>query len=278
MACSEPDSTAAASARTCSDCQPSATVTAVTARCPVVRVPVLSNTTVSTLRMASRARYPLRKMPSCAPRPEATIIAVGVARPSAQGHAITSTASAAEKALSAPPPASSHPAAVRAAITNTAGTNTPEIRSARRWASAFCDWASSTRRTIAAKWVSEPTAAASTIRRPSSTMVPPTTLAPGCTPTGLDSPVMALISTAALPSTTRPSAAMVSPGRTTKRCCSLSCSAGMTISVPSAWSTVTFLALSAASARNALPAFDLARASKYRPASTNTVTPAATSR
>ena len=61
------------------------------------------------LRMASSARYPLRKMPSWAPRPEATIIAVGVARPSAHGHAITSTANAAENAFSAPPPASSQP-------------------------------------------------------------------------------------------------------------------------------------------------------------------------
>ena len=70
------------------------------------------------------------------------------------------------------------------------------------------------------------------------------------------------MSTAALPSTTSPSAAIVSPGRTTKRCCSLSSSAGSTISEPSASSTATFLALSAASARNALPAFDLALASK----------------
>ena len=73
---------------------------------------------------------------------------------------------------------------------------------------------------------------------------------------------MALMSTAALPSTTRPSVAMVSPGRTTKRCCSLSSWAGMTISLPSGSTTATFLALSAASARSALPALDFARASK----------------
>ena len=71
-------------------------------------------------------------MPNWAPRPDATIIAVGVARPSAQGQAITSTASAAENAFSAPAPASSHPPAVSAAITNTTGTKTPEMRSAIR--------------------------------------------------------------------------------------------------------------------------------------------------
>ena len=262
MACSEPDSTAAASARTRSDVHPSAGATAVTARCPVVRVPVLSKTTVSTVRMASRARYPLRKMPNCAPRPEATIMAVGVASPSAHGQAMTSTASAAENALSAPAPAISQPPAVSAAITNTAGTNTPAMRSASRWASALSAWACSTRRTIPAKWVSAPTAAASTTRRPSSTTVPPITLEPGAMRAGVDSPVMALISTAALPCTTSPSAAIVSPGRTTKRCCSLSCSAGRIISVPSGISTATLLALNAASARSALPALDLARASK----------------
>ncbi|SHW35908.1 Uncharacterised protein [Mycobacteroides abscessus subsp. abscessus] len=113
-----------------------------------------------------------------------------------------------------------------------------------------------------ANWVSAPTAAASTISRPSSTMVPPMTLLPGVARTGLASPVITLVSTAAEPSTTSPSAAMVWPGRTTNFCCSASSSAGMTISVPSASRIVTFFALRAASARSALPALDFARASK----------------
>ncbi|CFE38856.1 Uncharacterised protein [Mycobacterium tuberculosis] len=73
---------------------------------------------------------------------------------------------------------------------------------------------------------------------------------------------MALISIAALPSTTTPSAAMVSPGRVTKRWRFLSSLAGITSSAPSGSSTATFLAPSSASARSALPALDLARASK----------------
>ena len=163
-------------------------------------------------------------------------------------------------------------------MTNTAGTNTAEIRSANRCAAAFCSWAPSTKRTIAAKCVSAPTAAASTTSRPSSTVVPPITPVPSRAGTGVDSPVIALMSMAAAPSMTRPSAAMVCPGRTTNRWPSLSSSTGNTISVPSGSSTVASLALNAANARSALPAFDLARASKYRPASTRTVTPAATSR
>ena len=44
---------------------------------PVVIVPVLSSTTVSTLRVDSRISGPLIRTPSCAPRPVPTINAVG---------------------------------------------------------------------------------------------------------------------------------------------------------------------------------------------------------
>ncbi|COV02716.1 Uncharacterised protein [Mycobacterium tuberculosis] len=156
-----------------------AIVTVLTASCPTVNVPVLSNTTVSMLRMVSSARYPLIKIPSCAPRPEATIMAVGVASPSAHGHAITNTPSVTENARSAPAPLTSQAAPASPAMTKTTGTNTPAMWSARRWARAFCVWACSTRRTIAANWVSAPTAVASMTRRPSITTVPPTTEAAG---------------------------------------------------------------------------------------------------
>ena len=48
---------------------------------PVVTVPVLSSTTVSTRRVDSSTSGPLIRMPSWAPRPVPTISAVGVARP-----------------------------------------------------------------------------------------------------------------------------------------------------------------------------------------------------
>ena len=87
-------------------------MTPVTVICPVVTVPVLSSTTVSIARDDSSAWYPLMKTPSCAPRPDATTRAAGVASPSAHGQAMISTASAALNACPAVLPASSHPASV----------------------------------------------------------------------------------------------------------------------------------------------------------------------
>jgi hypothetical protein len=58
---------------------------------PKVRVPVLSNTTVVTRLIFSSTVPPsLIKTPNEAAIPVPTITAVGVASPSAQGHAITS--------------------------------------------------------------------------------------------------------------------------------------------------------------------------------------------
>ena len=70
---------------------------------PSVTVPVLSRTTVVIRRVCSRTSGPLIRMPSCAPRPVPTMSAVGVARPSAHGHAMISTATAAENASVASP-------------------------------------------------------------------------------------------------------------------------------------------------------------------------------
>ena len=55
-------------------------------------VPVLSRMTVSMRYTASSASPPLIRMPRWAPRPVPTMMAVGVAKPSAQGQAIISTA------------------------------------------------------------------------------------------------------------------------------------------------------------------------------------------
>ena len=64
----------------------------------MVRVPVLSRTTVSIFPDASSASGPLMRMPSWPPRPTPTINAVGVANPSRQGHGMISTDKAAENA------------------------------------------------------------------------------------------------------------------------------------------------------------------------------------
>ena len=68
---------------------------------PVVTVPVLSSTMVSTARVDSRISGPLIRMPSWAPRPVPTSSAVGVASPSAHGQAMMRTATAAVTAAAA---------------------------------------------------------------------------------------------------------------------------------------------------------------------------------
>jgi hypothetical protein len=51
----------------------------------------LSTTSVSTSRSTSSASAFLKSTPACAPLPVATMIDIGVARPSAHGHAMMST-------------------------------------------------------------------------------------------------------------------------------------------------------------------------------------------
>ena len=215
-ACSDASSTEPAFRSRVSRLVPSAASTAVSVIRPVVTVPVLSSTTTSTPRDASSAWYSLTKIPLRAPRPHAATSAAGVARPSAQGQAMISTAS---PALTAPAgaPASSQPARVAAAQARTAGTNTPETRSATRWTAALCAWARSTSAMSWASWVSRPTLTARTTRRPVSTTVPPVTRSPSAASPGTDSPVIIERSTALRPNSTSPSAATVSPGRTMNR-------------------------------------------------------------
>ena len=229
---------------------------------PVVTVPVLSSTIVSTLRVDSRISGPFISRPSCAPRPVPTSSAVGVASPSAHGQAMISTATAAVKAKVVSSPAPIQKPSVETAIPITTGTNTPEIRSARRCTGALPDWASVTSRAICASAVSAPIFVARTTRRPPAFTVAPATSSPGCFSTGTDSPVSSDWSTADTPSSTIPSVAIFSPGRTTKRSPTASCSTGTRRSAPSASRIATSFAPSSSSAVSAAPARRLARASK----------------
>ena len=225
---------------------------------PVVTVPVLSSTIVSTWRVDSRTSGPLISSPSWAPRPVPTSSAVGVASPSAHGQAMISTATAAVKANSADSPAPSQKPSVATARPMTIGTKMPETRSARRWTGALPDWASVTSRAIWASAVSLPTFVARTTRRPPALTVAPATSSPGCFSTGTDSPVSSDWSTALVPSSTTPSVATFSPGRTTKR----SPGASSSIATRRPSTSSTSLAPSSSSAVSAAPARRLARASK----------------
>ena len=248
---------------------------------PVVTVPVLSSTIVSTLRVDSSTSGPLIRTPSCAPRPVPTSRAVGVASPSAHGHATISTATAAVNAATLSPVWPSQNASVATDRAMTTGTKIPETWSARRWTAALPDCASTTRRAICASLVSAPTRVAFTTRRPPALTVAPVTGSPGPTSTGTDSPVSSAASIADVPSTTTPSVAIFSPGRTTNLIPTLSWSIGIRDSTSPAGPgrrTPTSLAPSSRRACSAAPERRLAWASKYRPSRMNTVSAEAISR
>ena len=107
IGCSDGSSAKPAARKSCTSLAPDAGATTTSCIRPCVIVPVLSSTATSTARVASRTSPPLITMPSCAPRPVPTMIAVGVARPRAHGHAMISTATAAVNASSAGWPVSS---------------------------------------------------------------------------------------------------------------------------------------------------------------------------
>ena len=69
---------------------------------PSVSVPVLSNTTDWMREASSRLVACLNRIPCFAPMSVATMIAVGVARPSASGHAMTIAVTASVSAKSSP--------------------------------------------------------------------------------------------------------------------------------------------------------------------------------
>ena len=77
---------------------PGAGITSTSDMRPVVTVPVLSNTMVSTRRVDSRISGPLITMPIWAPRPVPTRSAVGVASPNAHRQAMIRTLTAAVNA------------------------------------------------------------------------------------------------------------------------------------------------------------------------------------
>ena len=171
---------------------------------------------MSTRRVDSSTPASRITMPSWAARPVPTSRAVGVARPRAQGQAITSTATAAVK----PPvgsPSSAHAANVSTATASTTGTKTAETRSASRCTGALVAWACRTRSAIRATAVSRPIRVTSTTSRPDVFSVAPTTSSPGALSTGTLSPVSIDSSTPERPSRTTPSVATCSPGRTRKR-------------------------------------------------------------
>ncbi len=216
-------------------------------------------------------------MPDRAAAPVPTIRAVGVARPSAHGQAMTRTLTALTMAASAPAPASHQPASVAAAIAITVGTNTAETRSTSRCTGALVAWASSTMRTMRDRAESAPTWVAWTCSRPSPLIEPPITPWPASRATGSPSPVISDSSRWLWPFTMSPSTGTRSPGRTTTIWPAPTLSAGTSTSTPSR-STRAVSGRRAISARIAWVVERFARASSHFPRRTRVMTAAAPSK
>ena len=195
---------------------PSAGIISVTFGSPLVIVPVLSSATICVLPVSSRETAVLNIIPFFAPIPFPTMIATGVASPSAHGQLITSTEIPLASANPTVCPAISHTMIVIRAIAITAGTKTPDTLSATFAIGAFVAAASLTIWIIWERVVSSPTRVASQRRKPDWLRVAAETASPFFLSTGILSPVNADSFTALVPSTTIPSTGIFSPGLTTK--------------------------------------------------------------
>ena len=275
--CSLPLCTLATAASTAASSWPGTTSKAVSRGRPTVRVPVLSNATTSTLWASSSACASLIKMPFFAATPVPVMMAAGVASPSAQGQAITSTATARIMASSKPAPIHSQPSSVASATSSTTGTKTADTWSTMRCKGALAACASSTSRMMRDNTVSAPTAVTCITTRPSPLMEPPVRGAPTSRVTGKGSPVSMDSSTWVWPSRMLPSTGMRSPGRTTSRSPAITSATGTSTSPsrPSMWATS---GRSACSARMAAVVWRLARASSHLPSSTSVTTTAEASK
>ena len=127
----------------------------------MVMVPVLSRATIWVRPAASREAAVLKRMPCFAPMPLPTMMATGVARPSAQGQLMTSTEMPRASAKARVWPSASQTRVVMAATVMTAGTNTPETLSATLAMGALVAAASLTILMIWERVVSSPTLVAS---------------------------------------------------------------------------------------------------------------------
>ena len=240
---------------------------------PSVSVPVLSQATTLIAPARSRVSASRTRMPARAAAPVPTMIAVGVASPSAHGHAITSTAIAWSDAAVADSPASQPTPRVSRAAPSTTGTNTALTRSTSFWIGALLAWAPSTSRTIRASVVSSPTAPTMTATAPSTFSVPSLTGSPGPFATGRGSPVSMDSSKLAVPSRTCPSAGTRSPGLTSTTSPGRSSATGSVTSTPARRARAVS-GRSATSARIAAAVWPVARASSHLPTNTNVITSA----
>ena len=231
---------------------------------PVVTVPVLSSTMVSTRRVDSSTSGPLIRMPELRAaagadqqrgrrgQPERARAGDDQHRDRGGERRLRVGAGAQPERPGSRPPGAMHDRA-----------RTPRRPGRRAAAPAPCrSGPRSTSRAIWASWVSAPTRVARTSSRPPAFTVAPVTGSPGPTSTGTDSPVSRLASTADEPSTHHAVGGDLLPGPDHEHVADGQLRRpGSAVSRPSR-STATSLAPRSSSARSAAPDRVLARASK----------------
>ena len=243
-------------------------------------VPVLSMSNVSDWASRSSAAASFTSTPACAPRPIAVTSETGVARPSAQGQAMISTAMALSSAWSkrGSGPTRAHATKVSAEAPSTNGVNQAATRSASRAIGASLSCAASTRRTICASNVSAPTRSATRTNEPVVFKVPALVRSPARLATGTGSPVSMDSSTSLPPLSIRPSTGTLSPGRTRNRSPGWTVSSATSSSRPSAANRCAVFGARFISARIAASVRAWARCSKICPSNTIVVMKAVASK
>ena len=167
---------------------PSRRATATTFGLPSVSVPVLSTTSVSTFSQPLERLGVLDQHAGRAPRPTPTMIDIGVARPSAQGQAMISTATAFDqrvgearlRARDRPDDEGERPQSPM-----TAGTNQPETCRPAAGSARGCAAPRATICTIRASSVSGRPSRRASRSAPVPLTVPPMTLSPALFSTGI---------------------------------------------------------------------------------------------
>ena len=206
------------------------------------------------------------------------MIDIGVAKPSAQGQAMISTATALRRPnpIAGDGPNSDHATKASTATKTTAGTNQPDTVSASFWIGARERCASATIWTICASKVSLPTRSARITKLPVVLTVAPVTLSPGDFSAGTGSPVIIDSSMLLCPSITTPSTGTFSPGRTRSRLPGTTASSGMSSSAPSSSTSRACFGARSSNSRIALLVWERARNSSTCPSNTRaTMTDAA---
>ena len=183
------------------------------------------------------------RMPLDAPLPMPAMIAVGVARPRAQGQAITRVETIARRPITTPSDGAktAQRMNVRRDIPTITGTKTAATLSTVFSTGALLASAPRTRRIIDDRTVASFSLRTLTLRMPLPLTVPAKTSVPFSLRTGSDSPVRRVSSTSEKPPVTMPSTVILSPGWMTTMSPGLTCSIGISISSTTGipFSTVT---------------------------------------